>query len=63
MKKSHFNHIVESFFNSDLDNRPKTSTVEFMQKYNLSNPEYGNFYQAQYDDYAGILLAQIGFQA
>uniref|UniRef100_A0A0N4ZIC6 Phosphatidylethanolamine-binding protein n=1 Tax=Parastrongyloides trichosuri TaxID=131310 RepID=A0A0N4ZIC6_PARTI len=32
---------------------------EFSKKYNLEGPIYGNFYQAQYDDYVPILHAQL----
>lgn len=42
-----------------LDNRVKTSTLEFMQKYNFANVEFGNFYQGQYDEYVEILNAQM----
>lgn len=39
-------------------NRLKTSTVELAQKYDLGDPEFGNFYQAQYDPYVAIFHAQ-----
>ncbi|KAJ9580129.1 hypothetical protein L9F63_004202, partial [Diploptera punctata] len=43
-----------------ISNKPRNpqrrnfSIKEFAQKYNLGNPVAGNFYQAQYDDYARI---------
>lgn len=38
--------------------RLKTSAMKLAEKYNLGNPEFGNFYQAQYDAYVDILQAQ-----
>lgn len=40
---------------STRDGRFSTRHQEFVQKYNLGNPEYGNFFLAQYDDYVPIL--------
>ncbi|XP_055303784.1 protein D2-like isoform X2 [Sitodiplosis mosellana] len=40
-------------------NRAKTSASEFAQRYNLGAPEFGNFYEAQYDAYVDILNAQL----
>lgn len=42
-----------------MANRPKTSVLEFAQKYGFGEPEFGNFYQAQYDEYVDILAAQL----
>ncbi|XP_031628685.1 protein D3-like [Contarinia nasturtii] len=42
-----------------MNNRPKTSVTEFMKKYNLNEPNFGNFYQAQYDEYSDVLHAQL----
>lgn len=39
-------------------NRKQTSTKDFAKKYNLGEPEFGNFYQAQYDSYVDIFAAQ-----
>lgn len=40
-------------------NREKTSAAAFAQKYNLGNPQFGNFYQAEYDSYVDILYEQL----
>ncbi|XP_055303789.1 phosphatidylethanolamine-binding protein homolog F40A3.3-like [Sitodiplosis mosellana] len=40
-------------------NRANTSVIEFMRKYKLGDPEYGNFYQGQWDEYSDILKAQL----
>ncbi|CEF67634.1 Phosphatidylethanolamine-binding protein 1 [Strongyloides ratti] len=40
------------------DGRLKWNVKEFSKKYDLEGPIYGNFYQAQYDDYVPILQAQ-----
>lgn len=37
-----------------------TFVSEFAEKYKLGDPEFGNFYQSQYDEYSNVLLAQIG---
>lgn len=42
-----------------LDHRLLTSTMKFATKYNLGDPEFGCFYQAQYDAYSDILSAQL----
>jgi len=39
--------------------RWNSSTLTFVEKYNLGDPIAGNFYQAQYDDYVPILHAQL----
>lgn len=36
----------------------KTSAMNLAKKYNLGDPEFGNFYQAQYDAYVDVLQAQ-----
>lgn len=35
--------------------RLSTKHQEFVQKYNLGNPEFGNFFLAQYDEYVPVL--------
>lgn len=40
-------------------NRLKTSTMDFAKKYNLGDPEFGNFYRAQYEPYVDIYQAQL----
>lgn len=40
------------------EHRIKTSAMDLAKKYNLGNPEFGNFYQAQYDEYVDVLQAQ-----
>lgn len=42
-----------------IANRPMSSALEYAQKYNLGDPEFGNFYQAQWDEYSDVLLAQL----
>lgn len=37
----------------------KTFASEFANKYNLGDPVFGNFYQAQYDEYSDILHAKL----
>lgn len=37
--------------------RRLTKHQEFAQKYNLGNPEFGNFFVAQYDEYVPVLDA------
>lgn len=39
-------------------NRLMTSASELAKKYNLGDPEFGNFYQAQYDAYVDVLKAE-----
>uniref|UniRef100_A0A0N5C895 Phosphatidylethanolamine-binding protein n=1 Tax=Strongyloides papillosus TaxID=174720 RepID=A0A0N5C895_STREA len=46
--------------NCSRDGRLKWNVKEFSKKYNLEGPLYGNFYQAQYDDYVPTLHAQLG---
>lgn len=43
--------------NRSRAHRIKTSTMDLANKYNLGNPEFGNFYQAQYDEYVDVLQA------
>lgn len=38
-------------------NRLVTSAEEFAQRYNLGEPEFGNFFQAQYDKSVNVLHA------
>lgn len=42
-----------------ISNRTLTSAQELAKKYNLGDPEFGNLYQAQYDEYSDILNAQL----
>lgn len=42
-----------------ISNRVLTSVNDFVKKYNLDDPEFGNLYQAQYDEYSDILNAQL----
>lgn len=42
-----------------LTNRPKTFVLDFMRKYDFNDPEYGNFYQAQWDEYSDFLRTQL----
>lgn len=39
--------------------RLKTSTMDFAEKYNLGDPEFGNFYTAQYEPYVDIYQTQL----
>lgn len=39
----------------NIANRMKTFASEFAKKYNLGDPVFGNFFQAQYDEYSDIL--------
>lgn len=41
-----------------LAHRLKTSTSELAKKYDLGNPEFGNFYLAQYDEYVDVIHSQ-----
>ncbi|XP_037814411.1 protein D3-like isoform X1 [Lucilia sericata] len=47
--------------NNSGENRANFKAAKFAEKYNLGAPVAGNFYQAQYDDYVPIILAQLGF--
>lgn len=38
--------------------RLTTSASALANKYNLGDPEFGNFFQAQYDEYVDVLQAQ-----
>lgn len=40
-----------------IDNRMKTSTNAIAKKYDLGDPEFGNFFQAQYDSYVDVFWA------
>lgn len=42
-----------------ISNRPLTSVTRFARKYNLGEPVFGNFFQAQYDEYSDKLLGDI----
>lgn len=42
-----------------MGNRMMTSTMELATKYQLGDPLFGNFYQAQYDEYSDVLTAQL----
>ncbi|XP_031629633.1 protein D3-like [Contarinia nasturtii] len=53
------NHAEPRSSNRSAANRAKTSVSEFAQKYSFGNPEFGNFYEAQYDEYVDELHAQL----
>lgn len=38
--------------------RLKTSTIDLAHKYDLGDPEFGNFYEAQYDSFVDIFHAR-----
>lgn len=38
--------------------RMNTSVLKFAEKYRIGSPEFGNFYQAEYDSYCDELHAQ-----
>lgn len=50
--------MISAVFNRSRAHRFKTSANATAAKYNLGNPEFGNFYQAQYDAYVDIIQAQ-----
>lgn len=54
------NGVNVFFFHRDFLGRPMTSTMNFAQKYNLGDPIYGCFYQAEYDSYTDELQALMG---
>lgn len=35
-----------------------TSAMKLAEKYDLGDPEFGNFYTAQYDEYVDIVYTQ-----
>lgn len=39
--------------------RPLTSVKGFAHKYNLGDPIYGSFYQAEHDEYSDALVKQM----
>lgn len=45
--------------NCDRDGRPKTKTAELISEFALSQPVFGNYYQAEYDDYVLELRKQL----
>ncbi|XP_036325333.1 protein D2-like [Rhagoletis pomonella] len=45
------------------EGRRNANTRQYIAKYNLGEPVAGNFYQAQYDDYVGILRAKWASEA
>lgn len=45
--------------NCSGEGRPKTGTDTLIQEHQLGNPVFGNFYQAQYDDYVPKLYEQL----
>lgn len=57
--KSFSNFELKIYFRSP-EGRGKFSTENFAKKYNLDGPIFGNFYQAEYDDYVPILYKQLG---
>lgn len=46
--------------NRSADNRGCFKIETFANKYNLGAPIFGNFYQAEYDDYVPELYKQLG---
>lgn len=38
-----------------------TFVLKFANKYNLGDPEFGDFFQAEYDEYSDVLLKQLNF--
>ncbi|XP_019871482.1 phosphatidylethanolamine-binding protein homolog F40A3.3-like [Aethina tumida] len=48
--------------NKSKDGREKFSTLGFAEKYSLGKPLYGNFFQAEWDDYVPTLYKQLGIQ-
>lgn len=53
-----YNKKITFFFARSRQDRLKSSTKDFVAKYNLDNPVAGNFYQAQYDEYVDVLRAE-----
>ncbi|XP_055303786.1 protein D1-like [Sitodiplosis mosellana] len=51
-------HTEPHVSNKSRANRFMTSVSELLKKYNLGDPEFGNFFQAQYDAYVDIIQAQ-----
>lgn len=49
--------FIKLFF-SVANGREKFSTRAFAKKYCLEGPMYGNFFQAEYDDFVPILYQQ-----
>ena len=46
-------------FYREIAGRPMTSVKKFSQKYGLSDPIYGSFYQAEYDEYSDVLREKL----
>lgn len=46
-----------------LTGRLKTSTSQTIEDYNLGQPKFGNYYQAQYDDYVPVLQKMLSGSA
>lgn len=45
--------------NRSISNRALTSASRFAQKYNLGEAEFGNFFQAEWDEYCDKLMKEI----
>lgn len=45
--------------NCSAEGRPKTGSDKLLEEYQLQNPTFGNFYQAEYDDYVPLLHKQL----
>lgn len=46
--------------NRSGDHRGKFSVSKFAKKYNLGDPVFGNFFQAEWDNYVPTLYKQLG---
>lgn len=47
--------------NTSREGRSHFSTSQFAEKYKLGKPVFGNFYQAEWDEYVPLLHKQTGF--
>lgn len=45
--------------NCSQNGRPKTATAQLIEETRLGTLAFGNFYQAQYDDYVPLLYKQL----
>lgn len=53
------NHRPFSIDFRSRSNRLRTSVTNLAEKYNLGNPEFGNFYVAQYEPYVDTFYQQL----
>lgn len=58
------NHIDKKLFqfvrNCSIEGRLNLSMKGLIEEYQLGSPEFGNFFEAEYDEYVPVLQQQFG---